>query len=171
MKTHLIFLFLLTTKISFAQFDLDSVEVNGLHALPEFKIGLIPDTSVFSSNDLEKNKPVIIIGFTTGYEPVNKLVEELLIFKNDIKDIQVIMISSYPFQTVKTYWSNYNLASLPSVKVACGLKGGFWHSSYDFTNINIRMPLISVYTKGKLVKVYSGYTGLKNLIRVLKENN
>ena len=169
MKVYLIFLFLLITISSFAQFELDSVEVNGSHKLPEFKIGLIPDTSVFSNTDLDNNRPVIIIGFTTDYEPVNKLIKELLTFQNDIKDIQVIMISYYPFQTVKTYWSNYNLASLPSVKVACGLKDGFWRSTYEFNNINIRMPIISVYAKGKLRKIYSGYTSLKNLLRELQE--
>ena len=85
--------------------------------LPAFTIYLAPDSSVFSSQKLAKNKPCVLMFFNPECEHCQRETKELLAYKTELKDVQIIMISATSFSMVKEFYHDYNIASMPGVKM------------------------------------------------------
>lgn len=129
--------------------------------IPPFNIQMA-DSSWFSKNDLQA-KPALILYFSPDCGHCQLETEELLTQIKELKDLQIVMITSRGTDEMKMFSDKYLLQKFPSIKIGSDTKR-FVTRYYQvkFT------PFSALYNKnGKLVKVYEGgidFNELKELV-------
>ena len=96
---------------SYAQNDSANNYVKGFMTLPSFQVRVLPDSSLYTNAKLEKNWPVMIMFFSPDCDHCQHQVKEMLAYKNELKDIQVVMISVLPYKDNKGFYEEYGLAT------------------------------------------------------------
>ncbi len=143
----------------------DSSILQKIQALPSFTITAVPDSSIFSSGTLQKNKPVVLIFFNPDCEHCQHEMKELLAYKEELKDIQIVMATALPYKLANEFYKDYNVASMPNVKMGQDVNyvlGIRYHPT--------RYPAIYVYdAAGKLAKVFAGNAEVPAIINAVKE--
>ncbi len=144
-----------------AQKDPSATTINKYQILPDFQITAAPDSNLFYSSSLKKNKPVVIIMFNPDCDHCQNETKELLAWRQEIKDLQIVMVSAAPFIKVKEFYQDYNIASLANVKIGCDIEYKlvltFRASSY---------PAIYIYdSKGTLSKAFVGGASIPDIIK------
>jgi thiol-disulfide isomerase/thioredoxin len=164
MKLLLLILLTGCLQNSQAQADPGSSVLQNIQQLPSFTIIRIPDSTDFRSETLEKGKPVIIMFFNPDCDHCQKEAKELLAYKEELKDIQVVMLSPASFIQVKTFYEAYNMAAMPNVTM--GLDVNYVMGlRYRPTNY----PALFIYdAAGKLAKAFVGNVGVPKIIDALK---
>lgn len=154
-------LFLTTTR---AQNDASASAAKDFNKLPEFQVTSVPDSVVFSGSSLKKDKPVVIILFNPDCEHCQHETKELLAWRQEIKDLQMVMVTTAAFDKAKEFYNDYNIASLTNIQMGCDIKYKlallFRASSY---------PAIYIYdSKGALAKAYIGGASVQAILDAAK---
>lgn len=130
----------------------DENGLNKIQQTPIFSIISVPDSTAFTNDQLPKGKPLVLIFFNPDCEHCQKETKELLAYKDELKDIPIVMASSLPYKLVKEFYAGYNIASMPNITMgqdANFVLGRKYQPS--------RYPAIFVYdAKGRLAKVFAG---------------
>ena len=101
--------------MSNAQQDATAATLNNIQHLPTFTIYTVPDSTAFSNEQLKKNKPVVLMFFSPDCDHCQKETKELLAYKEKLKGLQIIMASAAAFAEIKTFYKEYNIASMPNI--------------------------------------------------------
>jgi thiol-disulfide isomerase/thioredoxin len=163
-----LFLYLLLIPFCFSvsaqQADATGVTLQNIQALPAFKIMAAPDSTAYSSEQLQKNKPVIIIFFNPDCEHCQRETKELLAYKQELKDIQIVMITSLSFTLIKDFYKEYGIASMPNIVMGQDINYAL-RLKYRPTNF----PGMYLYDANhKLAKVFAGNVGVPTMLDALK---
>ncbi len=131
--------------------------------LPPFKIILAPDSSVFTNQKMQKNKPCVIMFFNPECEHCQRETKELMAYKTELKDVQLIMISATSYKMVNEFYHDYNLSYMPSIKI--GYDPGYALSmKYQLRT----MPSLFVYSStGKMLKEFVGNVGVPAILEAV----
>ena len=123
--------------------------------LPPFKIRLVNGEG-YTYNQVEKNKPVILIYFSATCDHCKLFTQAMLKRINNLKDQQIIMISYEDLKEVKAFDDTYKLSSHQNIKIG---SEGYTFVVQKYYNIQ-RFPFVVEFGKdGKLKKMIS--TNLK----------
>lgn len=144
-----------------AQSDATVSGIKNFQSVPAFEITAVPDSSTFSSAALKKDKPVVIILFNPDCDHCQNETKELLAWRQEIKHLQIVMVSSAPYDKVKEFYQDYNIQSLANIQMGCDreykLALLFRATSY---------PAIYVYdSKGILSKAYVGGARVADIVK------
>lgn len=138
--------------------------LKNIQHIPEFKIFIAPDSSEFTNEGLQKNKPFILMFFNPDCDHCQKETKELLAYKEELKNIQIVMTTALPYRMVKEFYTDYNIASMPNIKMGQDptfTLGTKYHPG--------RYPAIYIYdATGNLVKVFSGNVGVPTILEAVK---
>ena len=146
------------------QHDTSANTLKAIQQIPAFKIFIAPDSVAFSNEELIKNKPVVLMFFNPDCEHCQRETKELIAYKEELKDIQFVMVSALPFKLIKEFYTDYNIAAMPNIKM--GQDPTF---SLGTKYRPTRYPAIFVYdTNGKLAKVFAGNAGVPAIIAATK---
>lgn len=146
------------------QADASGVTLQNIQSLPAFKMMAAPDSTAYSSEQLKKNKPVIIMFFNPDCDHCQRETKELLAYKEELKDIQIVMVSSLSFAQIKDFYKDYNIASMPGINMGQDIN---YALRLKFRPTNF--PGIYVYDAShKLVKVYAGNVAVPTILDALK---
>jgi thiol-disulfide isomerase/thioredoxin len=157
------FIVLITFANSYAQ-PQDANGLNKIQQAPVFTIIAAPDSVAFSSGQLPKGKPLVLIFFNPDCEHCQKETKELLAYKEELKDIPIVMSSALPYKLVKEFYADYNIASMPNIAMGQDINFALG-SKYRPS----RYPAIFVYdTTGKLTKVFAGGGDVPSIIEATK---
>ncbi len=162
-------LFLSATMVFFLaakaqQADATGVTLQNIQSLPAFEMMAAPDSTIYSSEQLKKNKPVIMMFFNPDCDHCQRETKELLAYKEELKDIQIVMVSSLSFTSIKDFYKEYNIASMPGVSMGQDIN---YALRLKFRPTNF--PGIYVYDANrKLVKVYAGNVAVPTILDALK---
>ena len=138
--------------------------LTNIQTLPSFTIAAIPDSTIFSSEQLKKNKPVVVMLFNPDCEHCQRQTKELLAYKNELKDIQIVMASSLSIKIIKEFYQDYNVASMPNVIMGQDIN---YALRLKFRPTNF--PAIYVYdAKGNLAKAFAGNVSVPAIIDAVK---
>src|SRR5216110_211077 len=74
--------------------------------VPPFKL-LEADSTLFTKDDLSKNKPVLIILFDPSCDHCKHETEEIISKIDSFKNIQIVMITNAEFAELKKFYRNY----------------------------------------------------------------
>ncbi len=153
-----------TASMVLAQADASAKNYARYENIPSFNINIVPDSSVFSNNNLQKGKPLVIMFFSPDCEHCQKETKELLAYKEELKNIPVLMASPSSYPAVKQFYEEYALAGMPNIKM--GQDNNFKLGSiYQLKTF----PSIFVYDhNGKLAKAFVGNIGVPAIIEATK---
>ena len=147
-----------------AQIDSTSKNFAKYQILPSFKLNTVPDSSEFSNKNLNHAKPVVIMFFSPDCEHCQKETKELLAYKSDLKNIQIVMLSPSSYPTLKKFYEEYGIPAIPSIKMGQDV-------NYTLGSLyQIRtFPTLYVYSKtGKLLKAFAGNVGVPEILEAVK---
>jgi thiol-disulfide isomerase/thioredoxin len=133
-------------------------------SIPEFTMQLT-NGSIFTSKDLSKSKPLIIIYFAPDCEHCQALIKDLLKKINEFKKSQIILASFESLQQVSTFEKQYGLTAYPFIKTGVEKPVFFFRYYYHLENT----PFTALYDKNeKYVISYTKQTPVDDLIKHLK---
>lgn len=117
--------------------------------IPSFKIQT-PDKSFFSKADLQTGKPTLILYFSPDCGHCQLETESLLSKMKEFNNLQVVMVTSRPFDDMVNFANHYMIKRFPAIKI------GSDPARLVTTFYDVRFtPFSALYDKtGKLVKVY-----------------
>ncbi|MDB5193800.1 MAG: hypothetical protein JWQ96_3363 [Segetibacter sp.] len=122
--------------------------------IPPFKILLADSTWYFKSN-LTTKKPSLILYFSPDCGHCQLETEEIISKIKDLKNIQIVMITSKPYQEMVDFYKYYKLERFPTIKV--GTDPNRFITNFYAVKFT---PFSALYNKkGKLINSYE--KGLK----------
>ena len=131
--------------------------------MPSFKIQM-PDSSWFSKANLQKNKPTLILYFSPDCGHCQLETEELLSKMKNFNNLQIVMITSRPFEDMANFADHYKIKRFPAIKI------GSDPARLVTTFYDVRFtPFSALYDKkGMLVKVYEKGIDMEELAGLIK---
>jgi thiol-disulfide isomerase/thioredoxin len=149
MKTILFYVLLLVSGASFAATTDTIPPFKKDPAIPKFSI-LAADSTWFVKAQLQPKKPLLLLYFSPDCGHCQQETEELVSRISKLKNLQVVMITSKPYDEMKNFSDSYKLERFPNIKVGTDpnrLITRFYEVKFT--------PFSAVYDrKGKLVKTY-----------------
>lgn len=131
--------------------------------IPGFKIQM-PDSSWLYKQNLDKKKSTLILYFSPDCGHCQMETEGILSKMKELKNLQIIMITSRPFEDMFNFANHYKLSRFPAIKIGSD-PARYVTRFYDvkFT------PFSALYdNKGKLVKAYPKGINMDELIALLQ---
>lgn len=149
---------------TWAQADPAAATLKNIQHVPTFKIFTAPDSTEYTSESIKQNKPFVLMFFSPDCDHCQKEAKELLAYREELKHLPILMVSPAPFKEIKTFYQDYNIASMTNITMgqdlnyALGLK--YQPRIY---------PSIFVYdSRGILAKVFAGNIGVPAILDAVK---
>ncbi len=118
--------------------------------VPPFKIISVADSSFFVKSDLKNKKPTMIMIFSPDCDHCQHATRDLLANAERFKKTQVIMAAYAPYEMVKKFYQDFNIASQPNITMGID-QGYFLTSFYGIKSF----PSVFFYDKkGKLTGLF-----------------
>jgi thiol-disulfide isomerase/thioredoxin len=131
--------------------------------IPPFRMQLTSG-QIFTSKNLSKEKPAIIIYFAPDCEHCQALIHGLLQRVNNFKNVQIILVSFEPLSMVINFERDYHLSPYSNIKCGTEIPAFYFKNLF---NLN-KTPFTVLYDKkGKLIISYQNETPLDDLIKHL----
>ena len=163
-KLIVLLLFTASNLLCFAQKDETAATLNNIQNAPAFKIYKAPDSTAFTNDQLKKNKPFVLMFFNPDCDHCQKETKELLAYKEELKGLQIVMVSPAAFGLIKSFYEEYNIASMPNIIMAQD-QNYTLGSKYQLRTY----PSIFVYdNSGKLAKAFVGNVGVPAILDAVK---
>jgi thioredoxin-related protein len=132
--------------------------------IPTFQMKLSNGTT-FSSSQVSKQKPLLIIYFAPDCEHCQVLMNELFKKIADFKSAQILMVTFQPLTEVTWFEKKYQTAKYSNIKVGTEVPAFFFKNKYQLEHT----PFTALFSKtGKLVVSYKEKTLVPDLIKRLK---
>lgn len=155
------FISLLIAPIAFSQADSAiAPPYKRFPDIPPFRL-LTPDSSsVFTKTDLKKNRPVLIILFSPECEHCRRETEDIVKHIDDFEKIQIVMATTMPFDKMKQFYTDYQLARHKNITVGRDIQY-LLPVYYDIRNL----PFLAFYDrKGKLIEAFEGSLPVEKML-------
>ncbi len=148
-KLTLVLLLLLFTSAAFCQAPDSLPPYKQVPIIPPFKI-LLPDSSWYTKANLNTKQPTWIIYFSPDCGHCQMETEEILKNINKLRKMQIVLITSRPFDDMKHFARYYSLNKFSNIKV------GTDPSRFITNFYKVEMtPFSAVYDKkGNLIRAY-----------------
>ena len=134
--------------------------------LPQFSILNSDSTSWYTSRDIRKGMPVMIMLFSPDCEHCQDQTAILVKNMDKLKNTEIIMSTFQPVYKMKDFCNTYKLVKYPNVHVGRDVKyffGPYYRMKYS--------PFIAIYDKDrKLVRVFEGGAKIDKLLEALNSN-
>ena len=141
-----------------------SSEIAQSQPIPEFNMQLT-NGKLFSTKDLSRGKPVIIIYFAPDCEHCQKLMNILFKKIGDFKKAEIVMVTFKPLNEVVEFEKSYKTIKYPNIKVGIEMPVFFFRYYYGVENT----PFTALYDKHrKFIISYKKETPVDDLIKHLK---
>jgi thiol-disulfide isomerase/thioredoxin len=151
-KLAIFILTCLLYKAGYSQQDETAGSINKIRQIPAFNILKVPDSTGFTSRQLIKQAPLVLLFFNPDCDHCQEQVKELLAHKNELKQLQIVMVSALPYALIKTFYENYQVASMPNV-----IMGQDENFALGSIYKPARYPSLYLYDAGgSLAKVFAG---------------
>ena len=133
--------------------------------IPNFTIYKAPDSTVYTNDDLEKNKPTLLMIFSPECGHCQNETKELEKYIDHFKNVQILMVTWLPYSEMMAFYHNFNIASYPEITM------GWDKKDFFLPYYHVQMyPDLVVYNKhGKYVNSFSGEIKLDDVVKALRE--
>ncbi|MBP6430807.1 MAG: thioredoxin fold domain-containing protein [Ferruginibacter sp.] len=151
--------FIFVAIIGFAQQDTSLIYLR-FPTIPPFKLTKVPDSTVFTKDNLAKKKPTIIMVFSPDCEHCQEMTKQITANIKLFKKAQIVMATPLEFSYVKRFYNEYKIANYPTITM--GRDPGYFLGTF----YKVRsFPAIFIYNKkGNLVNWFSGEVELKKIV-------
>ncbi|MBC7887995.1 MAG: TlpA family protein disulfide reductase [Ferruginibacter sp.] len=165
MKNILFLLLLAATTLQLtAQKDTTDNYVKKFLSIPAIKLNIVPDSLEYTNEHLKKGNPFVLVFFNPDCDHCQKETKELLAYKEELKAIQILMVSSAPYSEIKDFYKSFGLSSMPNIKLGHDAKYKL-SAIYKLSTF----PSIFVYDQnGNLAKAFTGNIGVPAILDAVK---
>jgi thioredoxin-related protein len=167
MRNTLLF-FVLTLSFSSVFAQTDSIEVppyKRFPSLPPIQILLSDSSTVYTKAQIPKGKPVLFMVFSPDCSHCQNETDELKAHMDELKDVQIVMITFHPLWMMKDFIDKYGLSQYSNVVVGKDIYY-FTPAFYGIRNI----PYMAMYDKkGNLIEGLEGSQPIPKVIEILKK--
>jgi thiol-disulfide isomerase/thioredoxin len=147
-----------------AQADATATTLNNIQHLPVFKVFTAPDSTAYSSEQLNKNKPFVLMFFSPDCDHCQKEAKELLAYREELKNLPILMVSPAPFKEIKAFYQDYNIAAMTNI-----IMGQDLNYTLGLKYRPRTYPSIFVYdSRGILAKAFVGNIGVPAILDAVK---
>ncbi len=166
MNRFFIFLVLVVLSLpAFSQTDTMPPPYKRFPEYPPVKLLLPDSSSLFTKDDIPKKTPVWMFMFNPQCSHCQHETEELVKNIDEFKKIQVVMVTSMPFDSMMAFREKYNLGNYKNIVV--GQDTHYFLFSY-FQNRNL--PFHAFYDKKKmLIKIFEGSVAIHAIPEIFKD--
>ena len=165
MKFLILFCLLVISLSGFSQVDSTLPPYKKYPTVPPFQILLSDSSTMYTKAKLPQKKPVFVIVFSPECSHCQHDTEELIARKDELKDVQIVMITMHPLWMMNEFIEKYKLKELDNVVVGRDLYY-IMPSFFDMHNL----PFIALYDKnGDLVPGSERAGGIGGIIEMLKK--
>ena len=127
--------------------------------LPSFNMLKMDSITRLNTANLPEGKPMVIFLFSPYCPYCRAQTEDMIKDAKKLQNVQVYMLSAFPFSTIKGYYDQYHLDKYPNITVVQDYES-YFENYYKAPGV----PFISIYTKDKMLKeVLIGNVGVKNI--------
>ncbi|CAA9512632.1 MAG: hypothetical protein AVDCRST_MAG96-2536 [uncultured Segetibacter sp.] len=132
--------------------------------IPSFKIQM-PDSSWYSKTSLQVKRPTLILYFSPDCGHCQIETEELLSKMKQFNHLQIVMITSRPFEDMVNFAQHYKINRFPQIKI------GTDPARYVTTFYDVKFTPFSAFynEKGRLVKAYEKGIDMEELVSLVKQ--
>jgi thiol-disulfide isomerase/thioredoxin len=132
---------------------------------PPVKLLLADSAHYFTKDDLPKKKPIWLMMFNPNCSHCQHETEEMVSNMDDFKDIQIVMVTSMPLDSMRAFTKKYQLQGYKNVVV--GQDTHYFLFDY-FQNKNL--PFNAFYDKKKqLITVFQGGATINAIKEIFKD--
>jgi thiol-disulfide isomerase/thioredoxin len=159
-----LFLWVAGCNALFAQKDSSDNYVKRIESVPAFSVYAVPDSSAYTNLNLRKGSAFILMFFSPECEHCQKETKEMLAYKDELKGVQILMVSALPYAEIKEFYRTFGLAAMPGIKLAqdVNIKLGLLYKVRTF-------PSMFVYDRrGTLAKAFVGNIAIPAVLDALK---
>jgi thioredoxin-related protein len=145
--------------VTFSQQDTSLIYLR-FPTIPPFKLTKVPDSTVFTKDNLKKKKPTIIMVFSPDCEHCQEMTKQITANIHLFKKAQIVMATPLEFSYVKNFYDDYKIADYPTITM--GRDPGYFLGTF----YKVRsFPAIFIYNKkGQLVNWFTGEVELKKIV-------
>ncbi len=150
----------------FSQVDTAQPPFKRFPGHPPLQMLLSDSVTKYTKNDLPKKTPVLFMLFSPDCTHCQHAAEELIKYKDDIKDFKIIMTTMHPLWQMNAFVEKYHLKELENVVIGKDM----FYIMPSFYNVKT-LPFLAFYNKkGKLVTTFEGSMSLLKIIEVFNQN-
>jgi hypothetical protein len=122
-------------------------------------------STVFTKDQLDRRKSVVVMLFSPDCEHCQHETEEIIKNMEALKNTQILMATSMPFDKMKEFYKHYKLNRFGNIVVGRDLH----FMLPPFYNVR-NLPFMAIYNKKKeLVSVFEGNMPIDKLISELRK--
>lgn len=131
--------------------------------VPPFKLYRVPDSTVFTKDDLKKKKATLIMIFSPDCEHCQHETQQLTANISLFKKVQIVMASPLEFDFINRFYEVYELAKYPNITV--GRDPAYFLGTF----YKVRsFPAIFLYDKkGNFVQAFDGSVPVEKIAEAL----
>ena len=132
--------------------------------VPPFRLLENDSVSIFTKDQLKKNKPVLLILFNPECDHCKHETEEIIKHIDELKKVQIVMATMAQFPQMKEFYQNYKLKDYKNISVG----QDFQYLLPSFYRVH-SLPYLAMYNdKGNLLTTFEGSMKIEDLIQVFK---
>lgn len=164
-KISLVLSILCISCVAFAQNGYDTVPpYKRFPMVPAFRLLETDSVTLFTKEELKKDKPVLVIVFNPECDHCKHETEEILKHIDDLKKVQIVMAAMGQYAPMKEFYTKYKMSEQSNIKVG----QDFQYLLPNFYRIH-NLPYLAMYDKkGKLINTFEGTMKIEDLINVFK---
>jgi thioredoxin-related protein len=130
--------------------------------IPPLKLMPIGSTTIFTKDQLKKNRPVLIMLFSPDCEHCQHETEELIKNIDHFKKIQIVMATMMPFDKMTAFYDRYDLKRFDNIVVGQDI----YYLLPSFFKVR-NLPYMAMYDKkGKLLSTFEGNMSMDKLEKI-----
>ena len=166
MKKLLLLFTLLYSGIAFTQVDSTTPPYKKYPTLPPLYLLLGDSTTKYTKEQVPKNKPVLVMLFSPDCSHCQHTAEEMIKYKEEIKDIYIVMATTLPLYKMNEFMKTYGLSGLDNIIAG----RDHYYMLPSFYGIH-SLPYMAFYNKkGNLIKGFEGAMPLQKVIQTFRDN-
>lgn len=166
MKFITLGLCILLSLIANAQVDSTTPPYKKFPTLPPLQLLLADSTTKYTKENLPKKKPVWLILFSPDCNHCQHTAEELVKYKDDVRDIQIVMASMFSIKQIKDFGEKYALHSVPNLVIGKDM----YFLIPPFYAVK-SLPFMAFYNKkGDLISVFEGSMSVPAVLTLFREH-
>jgi len=165
---HILLVFAFISLIVGAKAQTDSAKLAPYQRypdLPPIQLLLSDSSTMYTKAQIPKNRPVLVMIFSPDCSHCQHETEEMIAHMDEMKDLQIVMITYHPIYMMKDFIANYGLAKYSNIVVGKDV----YYITTGFFNIH-NIPYLAMYDKnGKLIEGFEGSLPIPEVIKILKK--
>jgi hypothetical protein len=132
--------------------------------LPAFDLLLTDSATHYTTTDLPRSRPVLIMLFDPNCDHCKHETEEILQHIDNLKNIQIVMATNADFADLKKFCQYYNLEKFKNIKAGIEPKT---YLAVFFAIHNL--PYLAMYNgHGVLLRTHEGGMKVENIVKVFE---